>query len=254
MSIVEIHRDNLNIGIYLTQYDAQLKDSILRYMGYTPGAMGRIGIYDHYHDRFRKAIDTGAQRYTERDPDWFFISAIPFGNEFLYRTVWYVAPHGTCIPLFFDQFVTRVMDRRRRDTNTRIARTRGLVAADALRRIRIAMRNGDAEEYRAVISELVSDEIYGPIMEIVTGHYGVEYAEMIPLIELLLQYPETTLQRFGLSRALRDIRKAKRIREQGINNLATTLTNIVMLRAGHRHTRTEALNYARQRLVCLPPA
>jgi hypothetical protein len=253
MSIVEIHRDNLNIGIYLTQYDAHSKEDILGYMGYTPGARGRIGNYDHYHNKFRKAIDMGAQRYTERDPDWFFISAIPYGNNFLYRTVWYVAPNGTCIPLFFDQFVTRVIDRRRKDTNTRIERTRGLIAAEALRRIRIAMRNGDAEEYKAIISELVSDEVYGSIMEIVTGHYGVEYAEMIPLIELLLQYPETTLQRFGLSRALKDIRKAKRIREQGINALATTLTNIVMLRAGHTHTRAEALNYARQRLMCLPP-
>ena len=254
MSIVSIWRDNLNIGIYLTEYGVQLKENVLQCIGYTPGATSGAGDYDHYYGRLRKAIDKGAQNYTEREPGWFFIAAFPFNNQFFYRTTWYVNRHGECLPLAVDPFVRRIKDWRAKDTNTRIARTRASVAADALHRIRRAMVNGDIDEYNAVIKVLSQDETYGPIMEVVTGHYGVEYANMIPLIELLLQQPGSTPQTALLGRALKDIRKSKKLRERGIYRIADTLSKLVMLRAGSRNPRPQALAEAQNRLASLPPA
>ncbi len=254
MSIVSVWRDNLNIGIYLTEYDAQERDNIIRYIGYTPGAAGRAGDYDHYYNRLRKAIDTGAQKYTEREPGWFFIAAFPFGDMFLYRAIWYVNRHGQCLPLCIDQFTFRLKERRVKDTNTRIARTRAAVALDALRRIQLAMRSGDIEEYNAIIAELCKDETYGPIMEIITGHFGVEYVNMMPFIELLLTQPEWALQKVGLGKAMKDIRKSIALREKGVRSLGDSMSKIVMLRSGGRNPRPQALSEARSRLASLPAA
>lgn len=248
MSIVSTWRDNLNIGIYLTQYGAQSKENILQYIGYTPGAPGITGDHDHYHSRLRTTIDSGAQKYTDREPGWFFIAAFPFNNQFLYRAIWYVDSNRACIPIATDQFVGRIKEWRTKDTNTRIDRTRASVAADALYKIRKAMRDGDIEEYNSTIGELAKDETYGPIMEIVTGHYGVEFAEMLPFISLLLDYPEHALQRIGLKNALRDIRKARRLQEHGMRSIASSLSNLVMLRAGQRDQRPLILTEARNRL------
>ncbi|MBW2167932.1 MAG: hypothetical protein JRG69_01520 [Deltaproteobacteria bacterium] len=212
------------------------------------------GDYDHYHGRLRKAIDKGAKYYTEREPGWFFIAAFPFNNNFLYRTTWFVNRYGQCLPLAVDPFVRKIKNWREKDTNTRIARTRAFVAADALHRIRRAMVNGDIDEYNAVIKELTQDEIYGPIMEIVTGHYGVEYANMIPLIELLLQQPGSLPQTALLGRALKDIKKSVKLRKRGVFRIADTLSKLVMLRAGAMIPRPQALAEARNRLASLPPA
>jgi hypothetical protein len=125
------------------------------------------------------------------------------------------------------------------------------VAGDALYKIRKAMRNGDIEEYNSTIGELAKDETYGPIMEIVTGHYGVEFAEMLPFISLLFEYPEHALQRIGLKNALRDIRKARRLQEQGMLSIASSLSSLVMLRAGQRDQRPRILTEARNRLAGL---
>jgi hypothetical protein len=249
MSLVSIWRDNLNIGIYLTQYGAQPRESVLQHIGYSPGATDNSGNFDHYYTRLRATIDTGAQKYTEREPGWFFIGAFPFGGQFLYRTTWYVNRDGICVPLAVDQFVDRMKEWRTKDTNTRIARTRASVAADALYKIRRAMRNGDEGEYNSIIQELAKDKTYGPIMEIVTGHYGVQYAEMIPFIELLLEVPEHSLQRIGLSRSARDIRTANRYHERGVRTLASTLTSLVMIKAGQRNPKPRVLEEARNRLA-----
>ena len=99
------------------------------------------------------------------------------------------------------------------------------------------MVNGDIDEYNAVINELSKDENYGPLMEIVTGHYGVEYAEMMPFIELLLERPEYMPQRIGLGKAFRDIRKSIMLRERAVLNVAETLTKLVMIRAGSRNPK-----------------
>jgi hypothetical protein len=244
----------LNIGINLTEYEAQERNNVLQYIGYSPGAAGRDGDYDHFHGRFRKAIDTGAQKYTDREPGWFYIAAFPFGNTSLYRATWYVNRYGQCVPLCIDQFTARLKERRVKDTNTRIARTRAAVALDALRKLRIAMQSGDLEEYRGIIEELSKDETYGPIMEIVTGNYGVEYAEMMPFIELLLGQPEWALQRVGLTKAMKDIRKSISLRERGVINFADSMSKIVMIRAGVRNPRPQVLTEARNILVSLPDA
>lgn len=254
MSVVGNWRDNLNVGIYLTEYGVQSKDNIIQYIGYNPGATGTAGDYDHYHGRLRKAIEKGAKCYTEREPGWFFIAAFPFHKQFLYRTIWFVNRHGECLPLAVDPFARRIKNWREKDTNTRIARTRASVAVDALHRIRRAMVNGDVDEYNAVIEDLSKDETYGPIMEIVTGHYGVEYAEMIPLIELLLQNPGSVSQTALLGRALQDIRKSVKLRKRAIFRIADTLSKLVMLRAGSRSARPQVLAEARNRLTSLPAA
>lgn len=254
MSIVSIWRDNLNIGIYLTEYGAKLKDNVLQCLGYIHGESGRLGDYDHYHNRLRQAIDKGAQKYTDREHGWFFIGAFPFNKQFYYRTTWYVNRNGECLPLAIDQFARRMKDFRTKDTNTRIARTRASVASSALYRIRKAMVNGDIDEYNAVINELSKDENYGPLMEIVTGHYGVEYAEMMPFIELLLERPEYMPQRIGLGKAFRDIRKSIMLRERAVLNVAETLTKLVMIRAGSRNPKPKVLAEAREKLLSLPPA
>ncbi len=254
MPIVTTWRDNLNIGIFLTDYGVQVKNNVLENIGYTPGASGMPGDFEHYHDRLRKAIDKGAQGYTERKPGWFFIAAFPFNNQFFYRTTWYVNPHRVCLPLAVDPIVRLVKGWRTKDTNTRIARTRASVAADALYRIRSAMRYGDEEQFDAVMKELARDEVYGPIMEIVTGHFGEAYVEMMPFIELLLEQAEFKLHRFGLGRAMKDIRKSVALRERGVQSLSETLVKLIRIKAGSRNPRAQALEDARRRLANLPPA
>jgi hypothetical protein len=254
MSVVSTWRDNLNIGIYLTQYGAQPKENILQYMGYTPDAPNGTDDYDGYYRRFRAAIDMGAEGYTKRESGWFYIMAFPFDTQFLYRAVWYIDRRRVCVPLATDLLVGRIKEWRTKDTNTRIARTRASVAADALSKIRRAMRNGDIAEYNEVMRELGNDETYGPIMEIVTGHYGVEYAELGQFISLLLEYPGDAAQRLGLKNALQDIRKAKKLQKKSIENIARSLSSLVMLRAGQRDQRPRALVEARTRLESLPEA
>jgi len=254
MSIVGVWRDNLNAGIYLTEYGPQGLDTVLQSIGYIPGAADRCGDHDHFYGRLRKAIDIGAQRYTDREPQWFFMGAFQFNGAFFYRTLWYVNRYGQCLPLALDHFVRRVKDRRVKDTSTRIARTRASVAADALYRIRRAMTNGDPDELNAIMRELSQDETYGPIMEIVTGHYGVEYVELMPLIYFLMDQSNYSPERIGLGKAIKEIRKGRQLVERGRDSAALTLTNLVMLRAGNRNPKPQALSDARDRLASLPAA
>ena len=254
MSVVEIWRDNLNAGIYLTEYGPQALDTVLQSIGYSPGATDGSGDHNHFYGRLRRAIDTGAQRYTDREPQWFFMGAFQFNGAFFYRTLWYVNRYGQCLPLALDPIVRRVKDRRVKDTSTRIARTRASVAVDALYRIRRAMTNGDQDALNAIMRELAQDETYGPIMEIVTGHYGVEYVELVPLIDFLMDQSDYSPQRIGLNRAIKDIRKGRRLIERGRDSAALTLTNLVMLRGGSRNPRPQALSDARDKLASLPAA
>lgn len=254
MSIVGVWRDNLNAGIYLTEYGPQELDMVLQCIGYSPGASGRVGDHDHFHGRLRRAIDVGAQSYTDREPGWFFMGAFQFNGIFLYRTLWYLNRYGQCLPLALDNFVKRVRDRRVKDTSTRIARTRASVAVEALHRIRKAMIRGDTEELKAIMRELSQDETYGPIMEIVTGHYGVEYVELMALMDFLMDQSNYSPERIGLGRAIKDIRKGRQLVQRGRDSAALTLTNLIMLRAGSRNPKPQALSDARDRLASLPAA
>ncbi len=254
MSVVSIWRDNLNIGIYLTEYGFQPKTNVLEQIGYVQEGSGIEDNLNHYHGRLRKAIERGAQNYTERNPGWFYVSAFPFNGQFLYRTTWYVCEHGQCLPLAVDPYARNVKEWRVKDTSTRIARTRAAVAVEALDRMRRAVLDEDLDAYNAIMKELADDETYGPLMEIVSGHYGLEYADAGQFIELLLDQPAFSPERIGLGRALKDIRKAKQIRDRGMLSFASALAKLVLLRAGSRNPRPQALAEARRRLASLPAA
>ena len=152
MSIQEI-RDNLTIGIMLAdthKYGLELDQLLILCLGYTPGASWPLGDRNHYISRLHTAQRIGEQKYALREPGYFTINAMPFGNLFIYKAVWYTwlnpTVGKTCtVPVCLTDLAPM---RRWRDRylETRTRSTRSVRAADNLIRQQKALNRGDKKE------------------------------------------------------------------------------------------------------------
>jgi len=251
MSVQEM-RHNLQTGVFLIEHDlTSLEDTLAGGIGYDPTAVGDQADYDYCYRRLQRAMQVGREKYTQREPGWFFISAQPFGNGFRYRAVWYVSRGRRCLPLLQERFDLHAMaERRRRDAETRVARTRAVVAADALREIQRCLASGNVQGLDQLYDQLRQDTFYGPLMEVVTGHYGVPFVELLPFVQLLLQHDEQEPHRLLFRTALADIRTGMKHLERGRTAVANQLANLVAIR-GVQNPRMLAESEARALLQTL---
>jgi hypothetical protein len=152
MSIQEI-RDNLNIGVTLADkypFGLVLDDLLVECLGYTPGGPSPVGDREHYISRLHRAQRIGERNYLTRQPGYFTINAQPFGNIFVYKSVWYTwlnpktAKVSTVLICSTDILPMRQW--RDRYLATRTYTTRAIRAADNLVRQDNALIKGDIRE------------------------------------------------------------------------------------------------------------
>ena len=249
---IEQQRDNLTIGIFLanTGFGAVLDQVLQAALGYNPSGQPPTNWVERYDRRFRAAQRVGRDAYRDRDPGYFTFNAMPFGNTYIYKATWYVwrnpqtgDPQAVPLPSGDLAPMRRLRDR---DLDTRQATNRNIRAADNIEEQRRAVTRRDWRSVRAIQARMIED---GSLGEILSGYYGLPYADIQEVI------PQLSNQRglFQFQRAAQDIVNLERRLRQRYEVLGSQLTNWAMLQAGvPADAPIQALQQAQQRLAGLP--
>lgn len=233
MSVQEI-RDNLTIGITLSdgyKYGLELDQLLIVALGYTPGAPWPIGDREHYISRLRTAQHIGERKYALREAGYFTINAMPFGNLFIYKAVWYTwlnpAVGKTCtVPVCFTD-LTPMRRWRDRYLETRTRSTRSVRAADNLIRQEKALTKGDRKEVKQIQHGMVED---GTLGEIVTGLLGVPYVEVPNMLNELSKGNPYGSANFNFSRQAQKIMDLEQRLADEQAKVVQSLSNLISVR------------------------
>lgn len=246
---IQTQRDNIEIGRMLArlQYGTDL-DTILQVaLGYSPNSGPPR---QHFENRFRSAQRAGRDAFRNREPGYFTFNAMPFGGMTLYRTTWYVwiNPETTkpqTIPLFAGDLAPM---RRRwtNDLNTRTATGRSVTTADDISRLREAVERNDWAALNEINAQMLGD---GSLGEILSGYFGLLYADIQEILPRLEDYPE--IHQF--QRLAKQVRDQSRKLRQTEAKLAKQLKGWVELKSGvPNNAQQMAIEQAEQRLIGLP--
>jgi hypothetical protein len=255
MSSVSEWRDNLLIGIYLASqpFGASLYQVLVNALGYNPGAPYPQNMQDTYLRRFRRAQRLGEDKYVSRVPGYFTIKAQPFGNIFVYRTLWYIWVNPTSrtsqAVLIGETDVSAI--RRFNDgyLATRSQTARNVRTAHQVLRNRAALGAGDVAGAYAIQSEMTTD---GTLGELLTNQLGLPYAEFAPVLDQLGDGSRISI-RFNFNKTARRIRRLERELQQEQARIVTLLSTWINIKTGlPANARSLALADAQSRLAKLP--
>ena len=246
---IQTQRDNIDIGLLLAQlqYGTDL-DTILQVaLGYSPDS-GRPR--QNYENRFHNAQRAGRDAFRSRTPGYFTFNAMPFGGKTLYRATWYVwlnpeTNEPQTVPLFAGDLAPM---RRRwtKDLGTRTATGRSVTTADDIARLRQAVERSDWVALNDINAQMVGD---GSLGEILSGYFGLLYADIQEIIPRLEDYPE--IHQF--QRLAKQVRDQSRKLRQTEAKLAKQLKGWVELKSGVPDNAQQlALEQAERRLLSLP--
>ena len=191
---IQGQRDNLQIGLFLSrnQYGAE-KDDILRQIGWN----GAPGTRNRFESRFDYAQAIGRDARRDRRAGYFSWNAQPFGTIFVYKATWYVLHNqqnglNQPIPLF-NADLRSMREYRDRYLDTLTSTTRGIRAAHDEQELRDAEGRGDLPGARNIRSRMFSD---GALGELLTGYYGIPYADIPQILDQLALGNGSNLFRF----------------------------------------------------------
>ena len=191
---IQGQRDNLRIGLFLArnQYGTE-KDDILRHIGWNGDPRTR----NRFESRFDYAQAIGRDARRERRAGYFSWNAQPFGSIFVYKATWYVLRNpqnglNQPVPLF-NSDLRSMRDYRDRYLDTLTSTTRGIRAAHDVQEFRDAEARGDLQGAQNIRSRMFSD---GALGELLTGYYGIPYAEIPQILDQLALGNDTSLFRF----------------------------------------------------------
>jgi hypothetical protein len=257
MSIQEI-RDNLNIGLTLVNanhgFGLPLEDVLTQALGYIQGGPYPAGDRDSHISRLRQAQSVGNRNYALRVPGYFTINAQPFGNIFLYKSVWYtwLNPNTGRSSIVMVCTTDMAPMRRWRDQylRTRIQTTRSVRAADNLERQSAALARGDTREVVSIQSGMVED---GTLSEVVTGMLGVPYVDVADMMNLLAQGNPYGTAQFSFTQRAQRIRQLENALAAEQAYVMRSLSNLVALRQNLPPNAIRlAIQDAQHRLANLP--
>lgn len=248
MPTIQQQRDNLRIGLYLSNSGGSLLENILRVaLGYVPDQLPSLETFDR---RFREAQSVGRDAHRNRIPGYFTFNAMPFGGTFIYKATWYVwinpdSNLAQIVPLPTDDLV-RMRNLRDKDFNTRQGTVRTVRTADNIVQQRRAIERQDWLDLQAILSRMSEDESLG---EILSGWYGLPYADIQEIIPQLADDQGM----FQFQRNASRIRDLQRRLESEQAQLANQLNSWVMLQTGVPSNAPQlALRQAQRRLADLP--
>jgi len=256
MSVQEI-RDNLTIGITLADgypHGLELDQLLIVALGYTPSASWPIGDRGHSISRLHTAQHIGERKYVLREPGYFTINAMPFGNIFIYKTVWYTwlnpAVGKTCTVPVCNTDLTPMRRWRDKYLETRTRSTRSVRAADNLIRQGKALNRGDKKEVHQIQHGMVED---GTLGEIVTGLLGVPYVEVPTMLNELSKGNPYGSAKFNFSRQAQKIMDLEQRLADEQTKVVKSLTNLISARQQlPSNARQLALQDAKNRLANYP--
>ena len=244
-SSVDVIRDNLNVGLYLShgRFGATLEDILQAALGFDPN---RGQLREDFVRRFRSAQVVGRDAFKDRVPGYFTFNAMPFGGEYIYKATWYVwvnpqTSQPQTVPLLAGDLAS-MRRLRDRDLNTREGTTRNIRTAHNIEEERQAIQRQDWSSLREIQSRMTED---GSIGEILSGYHGLPYAEVQ---EIIPQLPNRA-QLFHFQRQAQHIQQLSRRLEQEQAALNQQLTAWVMLQTGVPSNAPQwALQQAQDRL------
>ena len=228
---IQIQRDNLNIGLYLARgrFGASLDDILQVALGYMPTS-GHSR--DSFEQRFRTAQAVGRDMFRERVPGYFTFNAMPFGGQYIYKATWYVwinpeSNEPQTVPLPVDDLAS-MRRLRNRDLSTRRGTVRNVQAADNIVEQRRAIEHQDWTALQEIQARMIED---GSLGEILSGFYGLPYAEIQEVIEEL---PNRAML-FRFQKDAKDIQELNRRLRQSQASLGQHLMNWVMFTYRRTH-------------------
>ena len=244
--------DNLAIGLYLTKHRFGVElDSILQEMGWNPSATGDR---DRFVRRFRHAQAIGRDARRDRRAGYFSWNAQPFGETFVYKVTWYVWRNpqtsvDQTVPMFISD-LQGMRDFRDKYLDTLTSTTRGIRARHDLEALEDAESRGDRHDVRFVQSRMLKD---GGLGEILSGYFGLPYADME---ELISQLPSDMLNRtnFDLKRSVQKMERLQDELEKEKVKISDQVHKLALVRSGlPRNAYQLALRDAEDRLSSLRP-
>ena len=245
-------KDNLNVGLYLTRtkFGATLDQTLRSELGYDPNGAPPSNYVEPFERRFRAAQRVGREALRNRTPGYFTFNAMPFGDRYLYKALWYIWRNPNTgkvqiVPLPPGDLASmRLL--RDRDFETRRATNRSIATAHDIEDQRQAIARGDQQALQVVQSRMIED---GTLGEILSGYHGLPYADIQDIM------PQLANERgmFQFQRIAKDVRKLENDLMKRKTAFAQQLTQWVRLQTGVTgNTHLLALQQARQRLAALP--
>ena len=245
MPTIQQVRDNLNIGLYLSNTGGALLEDILRVaLGYIPDQMPPIETFDR---RLREAQRVGRDAHRSRTPGYFTFNAMPFGGTYIYKATWYIwinpeSGLAQIVPLLTGD-LARMKNLRDKDLNTRKGTARSVRTADNVERQRRAVESQDWQAIQAILARMSEDESLG---EILSGWYGLPYADIQEIIPQLADDQGM----FQFQRNASRVRNLQRRLKAEQAQLSEQLNSWVMLQTGVPPDAPQlALQQARRRLA-----
>ena len=247
---VNVQRDNLSIGLYLARnpIGAELDDCLINALGWRPDEEPNRKA--EYHRRFTNAQQLGRDSVQSRRAGYFTWNAQPFGPTFLYRVLWYVLRNpengmDQTIPIFTTDLQGM---RRYRDKYlaTLTGTTRRIRAGDDLQALREADARGDSRQVQHIQQRMLED---GALGEILSGYFGLEYADIGKILPSLQNHP---LGRdvFDFQKSIRKIGKLEADLEKEKAKVSDHLSEWVKMQTGlPGNARQLALDDASHRLT-----
>jgi len=232
--LTQSQRDNLNIGIFLAgrPHGAPLDQIMQAAVGYDPSGPYPYNSFERYEYRFRNAQKIGRERYRGRVAGYFTFNAMPFGGTYYYKVTWYTWRNPQTNNCQIVPMVSLDLGRMRRlrdqDLATRRATTRSIRAAHNIEEERDAIARQDYVALQNIQARMVEDESLG---EILSGWHGLPYADIEEIIPQLPGYLQAGTM-FNFQRAAGNIRRINQRLRQEQANLASQLSNWVILQTG----------------------
>ena len=248
---IEQQRDNLNIGLYLanSKFGATLDQILQVALGFNPNGLFPTNQVERYERRFRNAQRVGRDAQQARTPGYFTFNAMPFGNKSIYKAIWYIwnnpkSGQAQTVPLVAGDLAS-MRRTRDRDLATRQATTRAIRTADNIEEQRQAVARQDWPALQMIQAQMIGD---GSLGEILSGFYGLPYAEIEEIIPSL----SNSAGMFQFQRdASNIVQTDRRLRQQQVA-LGQQLTRWVMLQTGVPTNAPQlALQQAQTRLAGL---
>ena len=230
---IQVQRDNLRVGLFLAerQYGAEL-DDVLTALGYVPNSDPMLDNKALFERHFRDAQSLGRDAFRQRRPGYFTFNAQPFGGGYVYKITWYVwvnpETNAAQIVPMPSVDLRRMREFQDRYLDTRTATDRSIRAAHDIEEQRRAIERRDPQDLREIQQRMLAD---GSLGEILSGLFGLEYADMAEILPALPQANFSSV-RYQFQQSASKISRLQNelLKEQ--SRIADQLMNWVILQTG----------------------
>lgn len=253
---IQTQRDNLNIGLFLARnpYGMQLDAIMQATLGYGPSGPPPFNDYQRYERRFRKAQQVGRDNFQSRVPGYFTVNAMPFGDIWIYKAIWYVLRNAKSgdpqiVPILTSDLAS--MQRfNKKYMATREASARSIDTALNIGEQRKAIAKQDIQAIDAIESRMLGDGSFGEIISGLNGLPYVDIEQILPQLPGREFGPKMKLDFQQSAKRIKDLQR--RLRKEEVK-ATRQLAKWVMMKTGlPNNARQLALQDAANRLSNLP--